>query len=126
MQIVFVVSPDWTLRTAVRAELREAGVEALGMETADDVGIALSRGTLPSAVVIDAAQLETQPTREAIANLAHRLPVLVVDSRVTPGPEIPGAERLARPISVGDIVARVRTLLQERPSGRRRAQIPEG
>jgi DNA-binding response OmpR family regulator len=117
MQIVFVVSPYWTLRTAVRAELREADVEALGMETADDVGIALGRGTLPSVVVIDAAQLETQSAREAIANLARHLPVLVVDSRVTPGPEIPGAERLARPISVGDIVARVRTLLQKRPSG---------
>jgi DNA-binding response OmpR family regulator len=115
MQIVFVVSPDWTLRTAVRAELREAGVEALGMETADDVGIALGRGTSPAAVVINAAQLETQPAREAIGNLARHLPVLVVDSRVTPGPEIPSAERLARPISVGEIVARVRALLQERP-----------
>jgi DNA-binding response OmpR family regulator len=116
MQTVFVVSPDWTLRTAVRAELREAGVEALGMETADDVGIALGRGTLPSVVVIDAAQLDTQPARDAIGNLARHVPVLVVDSHVTPGPVIPGAERLARPIRIGDIVERVRTLLQEHPT----------
>jgi hypothetical protein len=38
MAVVFVVSRDWTLRATVRAELREAGVDAMGLETADDVG----------------------------------------------------------------------------------------
>ena len=107
MPVVFVVSRDWTLRTAVRAELRERGVEALGLETADDVGKALARGVVPAVVVIDGAELEHELPREEIANLARQVGVLIVDSRVTPAPPIPGTERLDRPISVGDIVAHV-------------------
>jgi len=107
MQIVFVVSPDWTLRTAVRAELREAGVDALGLETADDVGKALARGMAPSVVVIDGAELENSSTHKALANLAQHVTVIVVDSRVTPTPELIGAQRLYRPVRVQDIVARV-------------------
>ncbi len=107
MQIVFVVSSDWKLRTAVRAELRETGVDALGLETADDVGKALARGVAPSVVVIDGAELENSSTREALANLAQHVAVIVVDSRVTPAPELIGAERLQRPLRVQDIVARV-------------------
>lgn len=111
MPTVFVVSRDWTLRTAVRAELRERGVDALGLETADDVGQALARGTMPSAVVIDSAELDTSLARAEMENLARQVAVLVIDSRVTPGPGLPGAETLQRPVSVGDIVARVLALL---------------
>src|SRR3981189_2033539 len=56
--VVFVVSPEWTLRTMVRAELREAGVEALGMQAASDLVDALGRGVAPSMVVIDGIELE--------------------------------------------------------------------
>src|ERR1700730_13194111 len=38
MAIVFVIARDWTLRTPVRAELRELGIDALGMESPEDVG----------------------------------------------------------------------------------------
>ena len=114
MPVVFVVSRDWTLRAAVRAELREAGVDALGLETAADVGKALGRGLLPLVVVIDAAALDAQPARDAISNLARQVAVLVVDSSLEPAPEIPGTERLTRPLSVGDIVGRVQALLEER------------
>jgi hypothetical protein len=111
MPIVFVVSPDWALRAPLRAELREAGIDALGLETADDIGKTLARGILPSAVVIDGAELDQDSAREAVANLAREVPVLVVDSRIAPAPDVPGAERLARPVRIGDIVAGVRTLL---------------
>jgi hypothetical protein len=87
--------------------LRERGVEALGLETADDIGKALAQGIQPSVVVIDGVELEHEQPREQIANLARQVAVLVVDSRVTPTPLLPGTERLERPISVGDIVARV-------------------
>jgi DNA-binding response OmpR family regulator len=107
MPTVFVVSRDSTLRTAVRAELREAGVQALGLETADDVGKELARGVLPSVVVIDASELATPSAREELANLAQRVAVLVVDSRTTPSGGLAGAEFLRRPLRVQDIVARV-------------------
>ena len=111
LPIVFVVSRDWSLRTPLRAELREHGVEALGIETADDVGKALAQGIVPAVVVIDGAELEQEPARQAIANLAQQVAVLVVDSRLSPAPEIRGTERLLRPISVGDIARRVLTEL---------------
>lgn len=114
MPVVFVVSRDWTLRAAVRAELREAGVDALGLETADDVGKALARGVLPALVVVDAAEVETPLAREALGNLARTVAVLVVDSRTAPAPDLPGAERLQRPLFVRDIVERVLARLAER------------
>lgn len=114
MRVVFVVARDWTLRAAVRAELREAGVDALGLETVDDVGKALARGVLPAVVVVDAAELETPLARDAMGDLARTVAVLVIDSRTAPAPDLPGAERLQRPLRVGDIVARVLARLPER------------
>ncbi|HXC61901.1 MAG TPA: hypothetical protein VNV63_04430, partial [Nitrospiria bacterium] len=54
MPVVYVIAPDWTMRTAVRAELREKGVEALGMDLADDVGRVIASGGLPNVVVLEA------------------------------------------------------------------------
>ncbi len=113
MPVVLVVSRDWTLRAAVRAELREAGVDALGLETADDVGNALAHGVAPAVVVVDAAELESPLAHEALGNLARTMPVLVVDSRTAPMPDLPGAERVQRPLRVGDIVERVLARLAE-------------
>jgi hypothetical protein len=102
-----------TLRAAVRAELREAGVDALGLETADDVGRALARGVWPSLIVIDGAELASPAARQAMSNLARQTVVLVIDSPTAPAPDLPGAERLARPLRVGDIVKRVLARLAE-------------
>jgi DNA-binding response OmpR family regulator len=105
MPIVFVVSPDWTLRAMVRAELREAHIEALGMETTRDVAESLARGIAPSLIVLDGAELENPAAREALEDLAQN--VLVVDSRTTPAPALPGAEVLRRPVRIHEIVSRV-------------------
>jgi hypothetical protein len=105
--IVFVISPEWTLRTMVRAELREAGIEALGMEATGDLVEALHRGIAPSVVVIDGIELEKPATREILENMPRNIPILVVDSRVTPAPVLSSAEVLRRPIRVQDIVSRV-------------------
>jgi hypothetical protein len=105
MPILFVVSPDWTLRAMVRAELREAHIEALGMETTRDVAEALARGIAPSLIVLDGVELENPAAREALENLARN--VLVVDSRTTPAPALPGAEVLRRPLRIQEIVSRV-------------------
>jgi hypothetical protein len=75
-----------------------------------------ANGIVPAVVVIDGEGLEQEPAREAIANLAHRTAILIIDSRLAPAPTIPSAERLARPVSIGDIVARVLARLAE-PAG---------
>ncbi len=114
MPTVFVISKDWTLRVTVRAELREAGIEALGMESVDDAARTLAHGNTPSAIVLDAAAEEdAAPSAKAALNhLAKRVPVVVVASRVEPAPPLKGAAALLyRPVRVGDIVARVKELL---------------
>ena len=117
MPTIFVISEDWMLRTTVRAELRHAGVGALGMESADDAARMIARGTAPSAVVVDSTAVNATPaSREALHNLARRVPVIVVAS--CPGvsgeastPLDGAAAVLYRPVRVGEIVARVQQLL---------------
>ncbi len=122
MPTVFVISEDWVLRTNVRAELRHAGVEALGMESADDAARMIARGTPPSAVVVDSTAVNATPeSREALSNLARRVPMIVVASCPAVSGEasvvLDGAAAvLYRPVRVGQIVARVQQLLAGQPA----------
>jgi DNA-binding response OmpR family regulator len=112
MPMVFVISKDWTLRVAMRAELLHEGIEALGMESADDAARVLAEGTAPSAIVLDAAEGAASTARAALSHLAKRVPVVVVASRTESAPPIEGAAALVyRPVRVGEIVARVKQLL---------------
>jgi DNA-binding response OmpR family regulator len=111
MPTVFIVARDWMLRVGVRAELREMGVEALGMESADDAAQALAAGQTPSAVVIEARP--EWMDNPAIQNLARRVPAVIVASRTESAAfASPAAAILYRPVRVGDVVARVRQILQ--------------
>lgn len=117
MPCVLIVSKDWALRAGVRAELREAGLDARGMDSLAEVGEALARGAAPAAIVLDAALEATPVERAAVANLARHASVLVVASHVDPGASpadwmSSAAEILYRPVRVGEIVARVRKLVE--------------
>lgn len=117
MPVVFVVSTDWILRTTVRAELREAGIEAIGLESVDDLARMIAQGTAPSAVVLDATQEDLPSHRDSIARLMKRVPVVVVASRVQRQDLAnawlhTAAAILYRPVSVGEIVARVKEFLR--------------
>ena len=115
MPTVFIIAQDWMLRAGVRAELRELGVEALGMESADDAGRALARGTMPDAVVLDAEAAAAVP--QALAALARQVPMLVIASHAVDAPQMASAAAvLYRPVSVGEVVARVRQLLEGQPA----------
>jgi hypothetical protein len=121
MAIVFVIARDWTLRTAVRAELRELGIEALGMESAEDVGRALAAGQMPAAVVLEGtAEVAGHPT---VRKLIERVPAILIASRTETLPPLPRSPADAagrpvfavvfyRPVRVAEIVARVRELLE--------------
>ncbi|HXJ16292.1 MAG TPA: hypothetical protein VNM68_03745 [Candidatus Polarisedimenticolia bacterium] len=109
MPIVFVIARDWKLRAAVRAELREHGVETLGMESADDAGRALSAGQVPSAVVVEA--VPEIAGESGIRKLIERVPAVLVASRTETFPLPPVAAVFYRPVRVGEIVARVREML---------------
>ena len=108
MPTVFIISPDWTLRATVRAELREAGVEALGMESADDAAREIAAGRMPSAVVLDGSV-----STVGLESLTRGVPVIVVASRTEPlQPPAGAAAVFYRPVRVGQIVARVHEVLQ--------------
>jgi hypothetical protein len=110
MPVVFVIARDWKLRAGVRAELREMGIEALGMDSAEDAGRALASGKNPAAVVLEATA-EIAADR-AIEKLLQRVPSVVVASRTETVPLPPVAAVLYRPVRVGDIVASVRKLIE--------------
>jgi nucleotide-binding universal stress UspA family protein len=110
MLTVFIIAEDWMLRAGVRAELREKGIEALGMETLDDAAKAIAAGHIPSAIVLEGSAGKTNP--EALEQLARRVPVIVVASRWEPALSESVAAMLYRPVRVGDVVARVLQALQ--------------
>jgi hypothetical protein len=109
MPVVFVIATDWKLRAAVRAELRERGIDALGMDSAEDVGRALAGGAMPAVVVLEAnAELAGDP---AIQGLVGRVPTILVASR-TQTVALPRVTAVFyRPVRIGEIVAKVSELL---------------
>jgi hypothetical protein len=120
MPIVFVIARDWILRMAVRAELREHGIEALGMESAEDAGRTLASGTMPAAIVLEASAEILG--NGAMQTLLRRVPSVLVASRSDAIP-LPAASPdanadsnkivavLYRPVRIGEIVERVRDLV---------------
>lgn len=110
MPVVFVIASEWILRTSVRAELRELGIHALGMESPDDVGRAMAAGEMPSVLVLEATlELASDP---AIKKLAERVPTILIASRTERVAFPAVAAVLYRPIRIGEIVRSVRELLQ--------------
>lgn len=107
--VVYVIARDWTMRTAVRAELREMGIEALGMDSAEDSGRAMASGTLPNVVVLEATEELLGDLR--IQNLVRRFPAVMIASRTVKVSLPDTADVLYRPVRIAEIVARVTELL---------------
>jgi hypothetical protein len=113
MAVVFVIATDWTMRTAVRAELRERAVEALGMDSADDVRHAVASGRLPNVVLLEAT--EEFLGDPGIQNLTQRVPTVLIASRTVTVPLPHTAAILYRPVRIAEIIARVSELLSGGP-----------
>ena len=109
MPVVLVIATDWKLRAAVRAELRERGIDALGMDSADDVGRVLAADAMPAVMVLEAnAELAGSP---AIQKLVARIPTVLVASRTETVPVPRVAAVFYRPVRIGEIVLKVSELL---------------
>lgn len=109
MRVVFVIAVDWALRTAVRAELREKGIQALGMDSADDIGRFLPSGRPPDAVVLEASAVLLGDTK--IQDLIRRVPAVLIASRTVAVPLPKGPLVLYRPERIANIVDLVSKLL---------------
>lgn len=117
MPVVFVIVEEWRLRAAARAELRERGIKALGMETTDDAGRAIAAGEIPSAIVLDANA--SAASDAALQTLLHRIPSVLIASRTVPTSQFPhevARKVLFRPVQVSEIIAAVLDLLKGRKS----------
>ncbi|MGB6483914.1 MAG: hypothetical protein WBE86_10560 [Candidatus Acidiferrales bacterium] len=112
MPVVFVISEEWMLRAGVRAELREHGLKALGMESAADVGQAIATGEMPAVVVIDGnAKAASDP---AVQQLVGCVPAIVIAPRTTSIALGSAAKVLFRPVQIREIVAAVVELVKGR------------
>ena len=110
MSVVFIIARDWTLRAGLRAELRERGIDALGMDSAEDAGRAFAEGQMPAIVVLEAtAEFAGDP---AIQSLVRRVPTVLIASRTETVPLPPAAAVFYRPVSIGEIVDRILELLK--------------
>jgi hypothetical protein len=110
MPVVFVIGSDWTLRAGVRAELLEAGVQALGFESAVDASAAVVAGTLPEVIVVDASSADA--AHPALRPLSGRVPILVVTPGLGGEPVPEAALVLRRPVRIAEIVDAVRQILR--------------
>ena len=109
MPIAFIIAPDWTLRTALRAELRESGIDALGMDSPNDVASARASAQIPNVVVLEATRELLGDLR--IQSLLRRVPAILIASRTLTVPLPPTAAVLYRPVRIAEIVTRVTDLL---------------
>jgi hypothetical protein len=110
MSVVFIIARDWTLRAGLRAELRERGIDALGMDSAEDAGRSFAEGQRPAVVVLEAtAELAGDP---AIPSLVKRVPTVLIASRTETVPLPPAAAVFYRPVRIGEIVDHVLELLK--------------
>lgn len=114
MPVVFIIAPDWTLRTALRAELRESGIDARGMDSANDVAYARAAHQIPNVVVVEATPALLDDLR--IQSLLRRVPAILIASRTLNVPLPPTAAVLYRPVRIADIVASVHALLARNPA----------
>jgi hypothetical protein len=110
MPLVFIIARDWQLRAGLRAELRERGIDALGMDSAEDAGRSCAEGQMPAVVVLEAnAEFAADAS---IQSLLKRVPAILIASRTETVPLPPAAAVVYRPVSIGEITTRVLELLK--------------
>lgn len=111
MPSVFIIARDWPLRAMVRAELLERGIAVVAMQRAEEAGLRIASGEMPTVVVLE-ADGKSDPGLDA---LARRVPFVVVASGSGAGAWPSAAERvLRRPVRIAEIVAAVLELLRGR------------
>lgn len=113
MPIVFILARDWPLRVLLRAELRERGIQAIGMQTAAEAGTRIASGEVPSVVVLEASER----VEAGLESLARRVPFVVVASGSERDAWPEGAARVMhRPIRIGEVAKAVIELLKGTPA----------
>lgn len=95
----------------MRAELREIGIEAMGMESAEEAGQLSASGQIPAAIILGATARLCEDPR--MASLIARVPTVLIASQAEKLELPPAAAVLYRPVRIADIVARVTELTRK-------------
>ena len=113
-----ILAPEWAGRAPLRAQLIEEGFEVVAVDTWESARRQLRPGMKPGLVIVDLHGLEIPETvLDDLRILMNPSRVLVLSALGTLPPahvEGLGFHVLRRPVSVGDIVASVRSLLGPR------------
>jgi DNA-binding response OmpR family regulator len=115
MKTVLVVGRDWQFRALLRAQLREDGYEALGLATLEEAAQTIAQmPSTPAVVVFDTTGAPASECLGRLQDLARRAAVIVVAS-AREEVDVPGAQVLHRPLSVGLVVTEVKRVVEFTP-----------
>ncbi len=120
--LIYLIAKNWRERTLIRAQLMEEGYDVDGLEGLED----LVEGRKPDLIIFNT--LDQPSPKEGISRLRDlypTTPLLVIAGTLEAEMEGIGIIPLHRPLSIGDLCQRVRSLLR-RPGqqGRRDVQRP--
>lgn len=122
---ILVVSGDQWPRALLRAELRDAGYDAIGATTLSRAlrppPIDVERGPV-RLIVMDSGVVAGEPTALEAARRRYPGVLLVLIARAGAAPAGPWAAVLRRPVTIGDIVATLRRLVPLPAGGPRAPQ----
>ncbi len=99
----------------MRAQLREEGYEAIGLETVEEAeGELATSAPRPAALVFDTSETSVAEVEPKLIALAGRLPVMVV-AAATEEFDSASVQLLRRPVQIQDVVAAVRSAVARLP-----------
>ena len=115
MKTVLVVGRAWKFRALLRAQLREENYDALGFATLEEAADQLAAGSPPAALVFDSTDASPAVVQPQLAELARRLPVLVIAGAQDSFDFSPDKRRestaprvLRRPLRLEEVVAAIK------------------
>jgi DNA-binding NtrC family response regulator len=106
MKTVLVVGREWKFRALLRAELRERGFEAVGVETLTEAQLV---ATAPAVLVYDNADAGADEIA-ALAEMVARVPTIVVAGAQAPSAPS-GVVVMRRPVQMSEIMKAVERLV---------------
>jgi hypothetical protein len=114
IRAAIVVIKDWKERAFLRAELIEEGIRTFAVETMDDAKEWLSDPRVLPIIVIYDTQFQDNPPQdtEHLRKYISDVPILIITSRFEACPNSGFKHIIRRPVTIGDIVNRVKEILK--------------
>ena len=114
VRAAIIVIKDWKERAFLRAELIEEGIKTFAVETMDDAKGWLSDPRVLPIIIIYDTQFQDNPHQdtEHLRKYISDVPILIITSRFEACPYSGFKHIIRRPVTIGDIVGRVKGILK--------------